>query len=152
MSNMFLVLVAIVVLGIATAVICLVANYILKEPEQTFADVPLSGTPGLWRLELRNSANGEALHIHFRGHTVLGRGIPGQAGTNGFSVGTENTISARQCEIFEEGQALMIRNLSRVNITQLNGQAVQGSKPLRAGDCVSMGGKAFLLTGMQKVS
>lgn len=52
-------------------------------------------------------------------------------------------VSRRHCELFEDGDKLMLRDLGSSNGTFVNGKRVLGQQILKAGDVLTIGGVTF---------
>src|SRR4051794_10987504 len=59
-------------------------------------------------------------------------------------------VSRRHCELYEDGQRLMLRDLGSSNGTYVNGKRVLGQQPLKAGDVLTIGGVTLRVDPINK--
>ena len=144
MKTVLLVLTFLVVTGVTAACICvsLLGRRTPNEGQQL--------AQGAWRLSFWDQSQRRYLSADFSDGLTLGRGRPGADEPGRLSVGQHNTISTSQCWIYETEGGLAILNLSRVNMTFLNGRSLDNPQYLFPGDQISMGGHQYLLMGMEK--
>lgn len=70
-----------------------------------------------------------------RGTIAIGRDIS----VCRIAVNYDPSVARHQCDVFMENGELMIQNRSNSNITQVDGQRVEGKCPLRSGSVLKMG-------------
>lgn len=108
--------------------------------------------PRVCFIELLDQQGGYRLQKTFRGRLLLGRRSPEQENTGRLYLGSEITISRNQFRITGLSDGIVIENMSKVNMTYLNGYPVSKPMLLRKGDQINAGGHNYLVSGLEMVA
>ncbi len=103
-------------------------------------------------IELLDQQGGYRLQKTFRGRLVLGRRVSEDENTGRLYLGAEITISRNQFRITGLPDGIVIENMSKVNMTYLNGYPVTKPMLLRKGDQINAGGHQYLVSGLEMVA
>lgn len=97
-------------------------------------------TVGIWNTAVRRvvlqdmSNSSRRFETALQGEITVGRDAACQIILN-----FDQSVSRKQCKIFERGGKVMLVNLSKANVTQVNGQTVSGESELFTGCQLKMG-------------
>lgn len=103
---------------------------------------------GYWWMELINLETGVRSYRAFCDRIILGRTMPMAEELGRWYVSDHPTVSRDQCVVTISGNTAWLENLSRVNITGLNGYAVQVPTVLHAGDSLQLGAEVYAVTNI----
>ncbi len=101
---------------------------------------------GYWWMELINLETGVRSYRAFCDRIILGRTMPMAEELGRWYVSEHPTVSRDQCLVALSGNAAWLENLSRVNVTGLNGYAVQVPTVLHTGDYLQLGAETYAVT------
>lgn len=97
----------------------------------------------VWYLDMMNVETGRRYRKRFRYYLVMGRNGAFPPNENFIALGDEHTISRCQCEIAETAGGMVVQNLSRVNMTYHNGEALDVPRNFGSGDYLDIGGSRY---------
>lgn len=103
-------------------------------------------------IELLDQKGGYRMKKTFRGRLLLGRRLAEQENSGRLYLGSEVTISRNQFRITGLSDGIVIENMSKVNMTYLNGYPVSKPMLLRKGDRIDAGGHGYLVSGLERVA
>lgn len=101
-------------------------------------------------IELTNLDTGKRIWKEFNGRVYLGRTRKESPKKDEMYIGTSHTISRRQCDVVKTGQGMVIRNISQVNITRLNGRPLHYPQMLKYGDRIEVGSRRYIVSSVGK--
>ena len=81
--------------------------------------------------------------------TVCGEFAIGRSVTNGLIINNK-TVSGLQCALVAGPDCVFVNNRSSSNVTRLNGIKLEGTRPVKVGDTLSLGSVQLLLLDIQK--
>ena len=105
-----------------------------------------SATAMIWsdcrRLILQDQSDrSRRYEVELRGDIVVGR----DASACQIVIGYDNSLSRQQCRIYERSGRVMLSNLSKSNITQVNGRVVSSDCEIGSGTVIRMGRVTMLV-------
>lgn len=145
-----LLILVVLCLGVCLVVVLLQDNRTMDFTERMEESQTIPVVQRKWHLELWDIGIGCCFVAEFDGGVTLGRGLPGMIQYGRVPIGDDLRISRNQSQIYEQDNCLYLWNLSEVNQTLLNGNAVTHPAILHIGDRLVMGGHTFLLTLIQR--